>query len=82
MLVTLCVGDEERAYGATACMAQQTRLVERLENMRKNMMGNGLSQCLLCGETLGLLGSTAVFCQDCKKVSRWFDVWWLLLPLS
>ncbi|XP_015282165.1 PREDICTED: rab effector Noc2 [Gekko japonicus] len=43
------------------------RLVERLENMRKNRMGNGLSQCLLCGETLGLLGSTAVFCQDCKK---------------
>ncbi|XP_054858030.1 rab effector Noc2 [Eublepharis macularius] len=43
------------------------RLVERLENMRKNKMGNGLSQCLLCGETLSLLGSTAVFCQDCKK---------------
>uniref|UniRef100_A0A8D0GPX7 Rab effector Noc2 n=1 Tax=Sphenodon punctatus TaxID=8508 RepID=A0A8D0GPX7_SPHPU len=43
------------------------RLVERLENMRKNVMGNGLSQCLLCGEVLGLLGSTAVFCQDCKK---------------
>lgn len=31
-------------------------------------MGNGLSQCLLCGELLGLLGSTSVFCQDCKKV--------------
>ncbi|NWS21944.1 DOC2B protein, partial [Pachyramphus minor] len=43
------------------------RLVERLENMRKNAMGNGLSQCLLCGELLGLLGSSAVFCQDCKK---------------
>ncbi|NXV40804.1 DOC2B protein, partial [Uria aalge] len=43
------------------------RLVERLENMRKNTMGNGLSQCLLCGELLGLLGSTSVFCQDCKK---------------
>lgn len=43
------------------------RLVERLENMRKNTMGNGLSQCLLCGETLGLLGSSSVFCQDCKK---------------
>ncbi|XP_062479457.1 rab effector Noc2 isoform X3 [Pezoporus occidentalis] len=43
------------------------RLVERLENMRKNVMGNGLSQCLLCGEMLGLLGGTAVFCQDCKK---------------
>ncbi|NWU69445.1 DOC2B protein, partial [Pterocles burchelli] len=43
------------------------RLVERLENMRKNVMGNGHSQCLLCGELLGLLGSTSVFCQDCKK---------------
>ncbi|XP_063152556.1 rab effector Noc2 isoform X1 [Candoia aspera] len=43
------------------------RLVERLENMRKNVLGNGLSQCLLCGEALGFLGSTAVFCQDCKK---------------
>ncbi|KAM3660951.1 rab effector Noc2 [Ammospiza maritima maritima] len=43
------------------------RLVERLENMRRNAMGNGLSQCLLCGEMLGLLGSSSVFCQDCKK---------------
>ncbi|XP_069471265.1 rab effector Noc2 [Ambystoma mexicanum] len=43
------------------------RLVERLENMRKNVMGNGMSQCLLCGEMLGLLGTASVFCQDCKK---------------
>ncbi|KAM4700514.1 rab effector Noc2 isoform 2-T2 [Discoglossus pictus] len=43
------------------------RLVERLENMRKNVMGNGMSQCLLCGEMLGFLGTTSVFCQDCKK---------------
>uniref|UniRef100_A0A8C3MSM0 Rab effector Noc2 n=1 Tax=Geospiza parvula TaxID=87175 RepID=A0A8C3MSM0_GEOPR len=43
------------------------RLVERLENMRRNAMGNGLSQCLLCGEMLGLLGSSSVFCRDCKK---------------
>ncbi|NWY65313.1 DOC2B protein, partial [Erithacus rubecula] len=43
------------------------RLVERLENMRRNTMGNGLWQCLLCGESLGLLGSSSVFCQDCKK---------------
>ncbi|KAJ7419430.1 Rab effector Noc2 [Pitangus sulphuratus] len=51
------------------------RLVERLENMRKNAMGNGLSQCLLCGELLGLLGSTAVFCQDCKKVWKRSGAW-------
>ncbi|MGH0171755.1 UNVERIFIED_CONTAM: hypothetical protein FKN15_061589 [Acipenser sinensis] len=46
------------------------RLVERLENVRKNVMGNGLSQCLLCGELLGLLGTPSVFCQDCTQVSR------------
>ncbi|XP_042636421.1 rab effector Noc2 [Orycteropus afer afer] len=43
------------------------RLVERLETMRQNVMGNGLSQCLLCGEVLGLLGSSSVFCRDCRK---------------
>ncbi|KAI1903706.1 hypothetical protein AGOR_G00029980 [Albula goreensis] len=43
------------------------RLVERLENMRKSAVGNGLSQCLLCGEVLGLLGTPSVFCQDCHK---------------
>ncbi|XP_044849668.1 rab effector Noc2 isoform X3 [Mauremys mutica] len=51
------------------------RLVERLENMRKNVMGNGLSQCLLCGELLGLLGTTSVFCQDCKKVWKRSGAW-------
>ncbi|KAM9597004.1 rab effector Noc2 isoform 1-T2 [Trichechus inunguis] len=43
------------------------RLVERLETMRRNVMGNGFSQCLLCGEVLGLLGSSSVFCRDCRK---------------
>ncbi|XP_049638665.1 rab effector Noc2-like [Suncus etruscus] len=43
------------------------RLVERLETMRRNTMGNGLSQCLLCGEVLGFLGSASVFFRDCRK---------------
>ncbi|XP_070305439.1 double C2-like domain-containing protein alpha isoform X3 [Salvelinus sp. IW2-2015] len=43
------------------------RLVERLDNMKKSALGNGLSQCLLCGEVLGLLGTPSVFCQDCCK---------------
>ncbi|XP_062071713.1 rab effector Noc2 isoform X1 [Lepus europaeus] len=43
------------------------RLVERLETMRRNALGNGLSQCRLCGEVLGFLGSSSVFCQDCRK---------------
>ncbi|XP_063152563.1 rab effector Noc2 isoform X2 [Candoia aspera] len=64
------------------------RLVERLENMRKNVLGNGLSQCLLCGEALGFLGSTAVFCQDCKKVWKRSGAWFYkglpkcILPLK
>ncbi|TKC47528.1 hypothetical protein EI555_018981 [Monodon monoceros] len=46
------------------------RLVERLETMRRNVVGNGLSQCLLCGEALGFLGSSSVFCKDCRKTQR------------
>lgn len=42
--------------------------MERLETMQRNVMGNGLSQCLLCGEVLGFLGSSSVFCRDCQKV--------------
>uniref|UniRef100_A0A3B1KFR8 Rabphilin 3A-like (without C2 domains) n=1 Tax=Astyanax mexicanus TaxID=7994 RepID=A0A3B1KFR8_ASTMX len=44
------------------------RLIERLENMRRSAVGNGLSQCLLCGEALGLLGTPSVLCLDCCKV--------------
>lgn len=44
------------------------RLVERLENMRQSAVGNGLSHCLLCGEILGLLGSSSVLCLDCCMV--------------
>ncbi|XP_059403214.1 double C2-like domain-containing protein beta isoform X1 [Carassius carassius] len=41
------------------------RLVERLENMRRSAVGNGLSQCLLCGEVFGLLSSSSVLCLGC-----------------
>ncbi|XP_066516231.1 double C2-like domain-containing protein beta isoform X1 [Hoplias malabaricus] len=43
------------------------RLIERLENMRRSAVGNGRSQCLLCGESLGLLGTPSVLCLDCHK---------------
>ncbi|XP_042193321.1 rabphilin-3A [Callorhinchus milii] len=43
------------------------RLVDHLETMRKNVQGDGQSRCILCGEQLGLLGSHAVVCEDCKK---------------
>ncbi|XP_043924355.1 rabphilin-3A isoform X2 [Protopterus annectens] len=43
------------------------RLVDRLEDMRKTAQGDGLTRCVLCGEQLGLMGSSAVVCEDCKK---------------
>ncbi|KAM4827343.1 rabphilin-3A isoform 2-T2 [Thomomys bottae] len=43
------------------------RLVDRLENMRKNVAGDGVDRCILCGEQLGMLGSACVVCEDCKK---------------
>ncbi|XP_045346446.1 rab effector Noc2 isoform X4 [Leopardus geoffroyi] len=64
------------------------RLVERLETMRRNVMGNGLSQCLLCGEMLGFLGSSSVFCKDCRKVWKRSGAWFYrglpkyILPLK
>lgn len=42
--------------------------MDRLENMRKNVAGDGVSRCILCGEQLGALGSARVMCEDCKKV--------------
>lgn len=46
------------------------RLMERLDNMKRSSVGNGLSQCLLCGEALGLLGTASVLCFDCCKVQQ------------
>ncbi|XP_072272029.1 rabphilin-3A [Pyxicephalus adspersus] len=43
------------------------RLVDRLEDMRKTVSGDGVNRCILCGETLGLPGSKCVVCEDCKK---------------
>uniref|UniRef100_A0A8C1EJS8 Rabphilin 3A homolog (mouse), b n=1 Tax=Cyprinus carpio carpio TaxID=630221 RepID=A0A8C1EJS8_CYPCA len=43
------------------------RLVNRLDNMKKAVCGDGVSRCLLCGEQLGAGGDRSVVCEDCKK---------------
>ncbi|XP_024051885.1 rabphilin-3A [Terrapene carolina triunguis] len=40
------------------------RLMNRLEDMRKNVAGDGVNRCILCGEQLG---SACAVCEDCKK---------------
>ena len=37
--------------------------------MKKNAMGNGSTQCILCGDEFGLLGASPTHCDDCKNVS-------------
>ncbi|XP_066513088.1 LOW QUALITY PROTEIN: rabphilin-3A-like [Hoplias malabaricus] len=44
-----------------------SRLMNRLDNMKKTVCGDGVSRCLLCGEQLGTLGVNSVVCEDCKK---------------
>nr|XP_058896518.1 rabphilin-3A isoform X3 [Kogia breviceps] len=46
---------------------KEQRLVDRLENMRKNVAGDGVNCCILCGEQLGAPGSACVVCEDCQK---------------
>uniref|UniRef100_A0AAR2KBF1 Rabphilin 3A homolog (mouse), b n=1 Tax=Pygocentrus nattereri TaxID=42514 RepID=A0AAR2KBF1_PYGNA len=54
------------AIDRTSCDTQSRRLMNRLDNMKKTVCGDGLSRCLLCGEQLGSLGKSVV-CEDCKK---------------
>ncbi|NXA73439.1 RP3A protein, partial [Thryothorus ludovicianus] len=43
------------------------RLMTRLEDMRRSVLGDGVNRCILCGEQLGTRGSACVVCEDCKK---------------
>uniref|UniRef100_A0A8P4JVC5 Rabphilin-3A n=1 Tax=Dicentrarchus labrax TaxID=13489 RepID=A0A8P4JVC5_DICLA len=49
------------------------RLINRLDDMKKTVCGDGMSRCLLCGEQLGSPGVSSVVCEDCKK--RFTPVW-------
>ncbi|KAK9746657.1 C2 domain [Popillia japonica] len=44
------------------------KLVERLENMRRNALGRNANQCLLCGDGFGMLGSQKCVCVDCRRL--------------
>uniref|UniRef100_A0A8B9HC17 Rabphilin 3A n=1 Tax=Astyanax mexicanus TaxID=7994 RepID=A0A8B9HC17_ASTMX len=46
---------------------ERVRLMNRLDNMKKTVCGDGVSRCLLCGEQLGAVGVKSVVCEDCKK---------------
>lgn len=45
-----------------------SKLIDRLDNMKKHAAGNGSTQCVLCADGFGMLGTSAVSCVDCHKV--------------
>lgn len=54
--------------------------MNRLDDMRRNIAGDGVDRCILCGEQLGLPGSARVVCEDCKKVRGGVPVLQASLP--
>ena len=44
------------------------RLVDRLENIKNNAQGNGMTTCLLCDEKFGKITATPIKCSICEKV--------------
>lgn len=55
-------------------LSYHRRLVERVDNMKRNVMGATPNACTLCGdrfglifEKLGLFGAKCFLCHDCKN---------------
>jgi hypothetical protein len=46
--------------------------------MKRAAMGNGTNQCILCGDSFGVLGAASFICHDCRKVC---DLTLLILTL-
>ncbi|KAH9515019.1 Rab effector Noc2 [Bulinus truncatus] len=56
------------SYYILACVYTDGRLVEKLDNMKKNAIGNGSSQCILCGDEFKILSASPTYCDDCIKL--------------
>uniref|UniRef100_A0A3Q3WTQ0 Uncharacterized protein n=1 Tax=Mola mola TaxID=94237 RepID=A0A3Q3WTQ0_MOLML len=56
-----------RAEKMEAMEQERIRLINRLDDMKKTVCGDGISRCLLCREQLGSPGVSSVVCEDCKK---------------
>jgi len=53
-------------------LSLRRKLVDRLESLRRLASGNGVTECVLCGDSFGLsvFGRTSYRCADCEKVSK------------
>ena len=47
-----------------------SKMLDRVHNIQKNAVGDGINQCVLCGDCPSIWsGSVHVTCKDCEKVS-------------
>lgn len=46
-----------------------SRLVDRLNNIKRNAAGDGRTHCALCNDKFHLFKGSAIQCKDCLKVS-------------
>ena len=46
-----------------------SKLVDRLEGMRQCRLGNGETECILCGETFRFYHRSQRRCAECKKMT-------------
>ena len=45
------------------------KLLDRVRNIQKNAIGDGVNQCILCGDCSSIWSGTShVTCKDCQKV--------------
>jgi len=52
------------------CGSGVRKLVDRVRNIQKNAIGDGINQCILCGDYSSIWSGTShVTCKDCRKVS-------------
>lgn len=55
----------------THCLFLIRRLMDRLNNMKRNATGTkGNSACALCNDKFHLFGAQCHICKDCQKVSK------------
>lgn len=74
----LSLNEEEQEYVLSVLqrkeriqMQEQARvgkLVKKLDHMRNNILGDGVTTCLICGTKAGLLKDSLHFCGSCGKM--------------
>ena len=67
--VRVCAGGGWLLANLTEPSFCSSKLVDRLEGMRQCRLGNGETECILCGETFRFYHRSQRRCAECKKMT-------------